>query len=96
MNLNRHDHHQRHRRGLVKFLFFGILAAFALAFVIHFSWNMVIPDILHAPELSFRNSVGLVGLVLSLGALLCPGHFRHLRGGTWHSVANKTRLDESV
>jgi hypothetical protein len=47
-----------------------VVLVFVTAFVVHFSWNMVIPDLFGAKALGYKDAMGLVALVATLSWLV--------------------------
>jgi hypothetical protein len=47
-----------------------LLAVFGAAVILHFSWNMVAPDLFGAAEMSFKNAFGLVIFLVTAAALV--------------------------
>ena len=60
----------------------AILGIVLAAVVVHFSWNMVVPDLFGMPEMSFVNATGLVILLGTLAAVIGQAlRRRQLRSG---------------
>ncbi len=96
------DHQRSHMPGPVKFFFFALVAAIfvlAMAAVVMFLWNLILPDLLDVKEIRFWQAFGLLLLSRILfggfpgGAKRKAGHFKRSREWKqrWMSMTEEER-----
>lgn len=74
---------------LLKGILFVVAAIAIAAFVIHFAWNMVMPDLAGVAKMSYKNAFGLVILLGALGFVIEKSlKRRHLRLSSKAKVKN--------
>ncbi len=89
----------RHFKG--RFLIVGIgwtlLVIIVATIVVHFSWNMAMPELFGAVRMSLKNALGLVLLASMASCVIGHGVVgrSHLRRRMWKEMRNKRDHDLS-
>jgi len=69
----------------------ALLAIFVAAILIHFSWNMAMPELFGAAKMSFKNAFGLVIL-----AAMVAGLFGRRIAGRHVGLSRHTKVRENA
>jgi hypothetical protein len=82
----------KHRWGfrIVKFAGFALVAGLALALLVMFLWNALVPELFHGPAVGFAQALGL--LILSHILFRGPGRW----GGGWRHERWRRRMDDMM
>ena len=74
---------------LLSFTGLSLLFVLVATLFLHFSWNMVAPDIFGAGEMSFKNALGLVVFLVTVAALVGHSAVTHRSRVFSHSAQSR-------